>query len=61
MLRKLHAKGLISAKVINYIEMANKVKQLIRSGMNKTQAVKKVAEQARTSTRTVFTACSLLK
>ena len=57
MLRRFADKGWVSYKILNHYEMANKVKQLIKSGMSKVKAVKKVALQSRTHERTVYRAC----
>jgi len=41
-LRKFYKKGLVSYKVFFYSDLNNKIKALVRSGMNKTSAVGKL-------------------
>ncbi len=58
-LEELYRKGFINASVINYKNIINKVDQMKATGMNKSSAVKYVADMQKITIQTVYKALKL--
>jgi len=60
-LKKLHKRGLVSYKIFFYNDIDQKIRSLVRSGMNKTNAVIKLSLDLRVSKQTIWTALRLMR